>query len=123
MIQTLVWFISYSKCSNWCQISKLLSNFGCLFSFCYFALANQIKTKLQTCKYLTNWPVHKLQICKSVLIEFEPSKEQEVNKHPKFDNNFDIRRQLQHFKYDMDRTQEETKECYNVEWTICNIYC
>ena len=27
-------FISYSKCSNWYQISKLLSNFGCLFAFC-----------------------------------------------------------------------------------------
>jgi hypothetical protein len=23
---------------------------------------------------VTNWPVHKLQICKSVLIEFAPSK-------------------------------------------------
>ena len=34
------WFISYSKCSNWCQISKLLSNCGCLFSFCYSAGAN-----------------------------------------------------------------------------------
>ena len=41
-------FISYSKCSNWCQISKLLSNFGCLFTFWYSAWANWIKTKLQT---------------------------------------------------------------------------
>ena len=27
-----------------------------------------------------------------------------VNKHPKFDNNFDIRRQLEHFEYEMNRT-------------------
>ena len=26
-------FISYSKCSNWRRISKLSSNFGCLFTF------------------------------------------------------------------------------------------
>ena len=39
-------FISYSKCSNWCQISKLLSNFGCLFTFCYLDGANSIKTDL-----------------------------------------------------------------------------
>ena len=30
-----VWFMSYLKCSNWRQILKLLSNFGCLFTFCY----------------------------------------------------------------------------------------
>ena len=33
-------FISYTKCSNWRWISKLLSNFGCLFTFCCSAWAN-----------------------------------------------------------------------------------
>ena len=46
---TNVWIMSYSKHSNWQQILKLLSNFGCLFTFCYYAWENQIKTKLQTC--------------------------------------------------------------------------
>ena len=47
--------------------------------FLLFAiLLGQIKSKLQTC----NWPVNKLQICKSVLIEFAPSKQQKVNKQP-----------------------------------------
>ena len=36
------------KCCNWRQISKLASNFGCLFTFCYSAWTNLIKTKLQT---------------------------------------------------------------------------
>ena len=36
-------FISYSKCSNWRWISKLLSNFGCLFTF------NSIKTDIHIC--------------------------------------------------------------------------
>ena len=35
-----VWFISYSKCSNWSGILKLSSDFGCLFSFGYSAWAN-----------------------------------------------------------------------------------
>ena len=39
-----VWFISYSKCSNWHRISKLSSNFGCLFTFCHSAQANLSKT-------------------------------------------------------------------------------
>jgi hypothetical protein len=29
---------------------------------------------------------------------------QKVNKHPQFDDNFDIRRQLGYFEYDMNRT-------------------
>ena len=33
-VQIYVQFISYSKCSNWRRISKLLSNFGCLFTVC-----------------------------------------------------------------------------------------
>ena len=42
-------FISYSKCSNWRWISKLSSNFGCLFTFCYLDGANSIKTDLHIC--------------------------------------------------------------------------
>ena len=34
---TNVRFMSYLKCSNWRQISKLTSNLGCLFTFCYTA--------------------------------------------------------------------------------------
>ena len=49
-------------------------------------------------------PVIINSVCKSVLIEFAPSRYQKVNKHPKFDNNFDIRRQLEHFEYDINRT-------------------
>ena len=45
--------------------------------------------------------VCKLQFCKSVLIEFALSKQQQVNKHPKLDDNFDLQRQLEHFKYEM----------------------
>ena len=48
-------------------------------------------------------PFCKLQVCNLILIEFAQA-ELEVNKHPKFDNNFDIRRQLEHFLYDMNRT-------------------
>ena len=39
-------FISYSKCSNWRPISKLLSNFGCLSTFCYSDGLNSIETDL-----------------------------------------------------------------------------
>ena len=60
--------------SNWRWISKLWSKLGCLFTFCYSAWANQIKTKLCTDLWLANGSVHKLQICKSVLIEYAPSK-------------------------------------------------
>ena len=62
-----VQFISYSKkCSNWHRISKLSSNFGCLFTFRYLDGANSIRTDLHIC----NWPVCKLQVCNLVLIEF-----------------------------------------------------
>ena len=50
---TYVRFMSYSKCYNWRGISKLSSNFGCLFTFCYSAGANLLKTKLQTCNLQT----------------------------------------------------------------------
>ena len=46
-------FMSYSKCSNWRRISKLLSNFGCLFTFYYLDGANSIKTDLHICKLRT----------------------------------------------------------------------
>jgi hypothetical protein len=29
----------------------------------------------------------------------------DINKHPKFDDNFDIRRQLEHFKDEMNRSK------------------
>ena len=47
--QINVRFISYSKSPNWCRISKLLSNFGCLFTFCYLDGANSIKTYIHIC--------------------------------------------------------------------------
>ena len=34
---------------------------------------------------------------------------QNVNKHPKFDDNFDIRQQLEHFKYEMNWTLQVKK--------------
>ena len=51
--QTFVQFNSYSKCSNWRRISKLLLNFGCLFTFCYLDGANSIKTDLHICNLWT----------------------------------------------------------------------
>ena len=47
------WIISNLKCSNWRWISKLLSNFGFLFTFCYLEGANSIKTDLQICNLWT----------------------------------------------------------------------
>ena len=52
-IWTNVQFMSYSKCSNWHLISKLSSNFGCLFTFCYLDGANSIKTDLHVCNLWT----------------------------------------------------------------------
>ena len=43
-----------------------------------------------------DWPVCKLQVCNLVFNEFAQAEQQKVNKHPKFDANFDIRRQLDH---------------------------
>ena len=56
---TLVRLISYPKCSNWRQISKLFLNFGCLLTFCYLDGANSIKTDLL---------IFNLQFCDLVLI-------------------------------------------------------
>ena len=50
---TYVRFILYSKCS----ISKLFSNFCCLFTFCYLDGANSIKTGLRTCNLWTGQSV------------------------------------------------------------------
>ena len=38
------------------------------------------------------------------MINLAPSNWQKVNKHPKFKDNFNIRRQLEHFEYDMNHT-------------------
>ena len=48
ILLTNVRFISYLK---WRQISKLSSNFRCLFTFCYLDGANSIKTDLHICTY------------------------------------------------------------------------
>ena len=50
---TNVWFMFYSICFNWHRISKLLMNFGCLFTFCYLDGVNTIKTDLQICSLWT----------------------------------------------------------------------
>ena len=39
------------------------------------------------------WPVCKLQVFNLVSIEFAQADQQKVNKHPKFDDNFDIQHQ------------------------------
>ena len=88
--EAIVQFISYSTCSNWRRISKLLTNFGCLFTFCYSLWANQIKTKLQTCNLQTGQS-----------ISYKYVNQLKVNRHPKFNNNFNIQRQLEHFEYEM----------------------
>ena len=46
-------FISYSMCSILRRISKLSSNFGYLFTFCYLHGANSIKTDLHICNLWT----------------------------------------------------------------------
>ena len=53
-------FISYSKCSNWRWISKLLLDFGCLFTFCYL---DSIKTDL----HIYNLWTHQFASYKSVI--------------------------------------------------------
>ena len=45
-------FVSYSKCSNWRQISEISSNFGCLLLF--VVLLGQIKSKLNYRLLTTN---------------------------------------------------------------------
>ena len=54
-------------------------------------------------------PVCKLQVCNLILILFAQAELQKVNKHPKFNNIFDIRCQLEHFEYEMNRTKNNNK--------------
>ena len=99
--------MSYSKCSNWRRILKLSSNFGCLFTFCYVDGANSIKTDLHICNLWIGQFVSYVQVCNLVFGKFAQAEyHQKVKKHPNFDANFDIRLQLEHFEYDMNRTLE-----------------
>ena len=54
-----------------------------------------------------DWTAHKLQGCSLVFDKFAPAEQQKVNKHTKFDTNFDIQRQLEHLEYDMNRTKAQ----------------
>ena len=78
-------------------------------------LSGQIKSKVNYRLVTYNWSVHKLQMSKSVLIEFAPSKLQKVNKHPKFNNNFNIWHQLEHIEYDMNQTLKSRFNCLRVD--------
>ena len=69
IIHLYVQFISYSKCSNWRWISKLLSIVDLLFAI----LLGQIKSKLNYKLVTYKLAVDKLHVCKSVLIEFAPT--------------------------------------------------
>ena len=91
--------MSYLRCSNWCQISILVSNFGCLFTFCYSSGTNLSKTSLQTCNLQTGQSINYKYVHQFSL------NLQKVNKHPKFDNNFGIQRRLEHFEYETDLIQ------------------
>ena len=51
-----------------------------------------------------DWPVCKLQDCNLVLIWFAQAEFQKVNKHPKFNYNFDIWRESEHFEYETNWT-------------------
>ena len=55
-------FISYSRCSIWRRISKLSSNFGCLFTFCYLDGANSIKTDLHISNLWIGWFVSYMSV-------------------------------------------------------------
>ena len=48
-------------------------------------------------------PVCKLRVWNFVLIQFVQAEYQKINKHPKFDDNFNIWHQLEHFEYEMNR--------------------
>ena len=68
----------------------------------FVILFGQIKSKLNY--RLVTYKLVNYNYVNHVLIEFAPSKKQKVNKHPNFDNIFDMQRQLEHFQYDMNRT-------------------
>ena len=50
-----------------------------------------------------DWAVCKLQF-NLVFNKFSQAEQQKVNKHPKFYDDFNIPRQLEHFEYEMNRT-------------------
>ena len=82
-------FMSYAKCSNWRRISKLLLNFGYLFTFCYLDGANTIKTDLHFCNLWTGQFVSYKSV-NWVFSKFALAEYQKINKHPNFYDNFDI---------------------------------
>ena len=97
-------YMSYSKCSNWRQISKLGWNFVSLFTVCYSAWINLLKTKLQTCNLQTGQSISYKYVNQFWLNVPHPNS-QKVNKRPKFKKQFRyLRYQLEHFEYDMNRT-------------------
>ena len=51
-----------------------------------------------------DWPVCKLQVCNLILGKYAQAEYQKVNKHPKFYDNFNILRLLEHFEYEMNWT-------------------
>ena len=57
-----------------------------------------------------DWPLYKLQVCNLIFDKFAQAEQQKVNKHPRFDANFNIQCQLEHFGYDMNRTLVVTLE-------------
>ena len=59
------------------------------------------------------WIVCKLQVYKLVLIEFALSKYQQANEHPKFNDNFNIWCQLEHFEYEMIALRWSTHKWHN----------
>ena len=66
-----------------------------------------------------DWPVRKLQVCNLLLILFAQAEQQKVNKHPKFDNNFDILCQFEHFEYEMNWTLVKIEGFY---WPKIDFY-
>ena len=64
-IQSVLIGVEYRNCRRTLDVYLLFA-----------ILLGQIKSNQNKIKdlQLTNWPVHQLQICKSVLIEFAPSK-------------------------------------------------
>ena len=63
--------ICTEKCLGAVIFKLYVDNFGCLFTFCY--LDRAIQSKLFNALVM-DWMVCKLQVCKSILIEFALSK-------------------------------------------------
>ena len=53
LFENYSWIVSCSKCYKWRQISKLLSNSGCLFTCCYFYKAYS-KPKIPSSQLVTS---------------------------------------------------------------------